>query len=95
MSEFEAVELAATRLQVLLDQDGIACMISKPESWREIGIDVRLNDDRMLRLLPRGDAVRLLLYRLPEQTSVTAATISPDADYDEIAELAKTMLTGD
>jgi hypothetical protein len=49
----------------------------------------------MLRLLPRDDAIRLLLYRLREQTSVTAATVSPDADYDDIAELAKTMLTGD
>lgn len=91
--QYDAIEQAVELVQVRLSKEGETSTISKPRSWRFIGLDLHLGRGYTMRLTPGEAGVRLELMspaRWPAAAPEnTPADITPDDLADRILTLYK------
>lgn len=86
-----AIEEAVALVQSRLSKEGEPTSVSKPESWRFIGLDLRLGRGYSVRLTPTEAGVHVEAFSPAGWPAAAPETTDADITPDDLADLVLTV----
>jgi hypothetical protein len=89
--QYVAIEQAVALVQSRLSNEGETSSVSKPDSWRFIGLDLRLGRGYTVRLTPTEEGVHVEAFSPAGWPAAAPETTGADITADDLADLILTL----